>query len=131
MCLSLPVMAFSLLACGGGSSIEGVTVTCGTRVSITDATGAFTYVEGQDCLFSLGDIPLRETSGITEGTIIFENNVAVAQLLQSLDHDNNPSNGITILPEVVSILQKNNINAVPNNNAEVVHVVDTVQNESA
>ncbi|SFV61903.1 FIG01059205: hypothetical protein [hydrothermal vent metagenome] len=141
-CLALP--AFALIGCGGGSSgssegtafyvdsaVEGVTVTCGSRVSLTDSTGAFTYVDGQTCTFAVGDVILRQQVGIGAGTTVFENNLVVAQFLQSLDVDNNPSNGITISAEVVAILKNNAITTLHTNDTELANIVSTLHNEGS
>jgi hypothetical protein len=138
--MSLP--ALLLIGCGGGSStsnegtafyvdsaVEGVTVTCGEKVSLTDNKGAFTYVEGKLCSFSIANIILREEGGITEGKSVFENNVTVAQFLQSLDIDNNPSNGISISAEVIKMLENNEIKALPSSNIELQSIVSTLQDE--
>ena len=137
ICLSLP--AFVLIGCGGGGSstegtafyvdaaVEGVTVTCGDKVSLTDTTGAFTYVEGQVCSFTIGDVVLRQTSGMTEGSVVFEDNLPVAQFLQSLDRDNNPSNGISVSAEVIEVLKNNGITELPKDEAELEAIVNILQ----
>jgi len=109
------------------SAVEGVTVTCGSTVSTTDSLGRFTYVSGEVCSFKLGDILLREKGGITEGEKVFENNIQVAQFLQSLDVDNNPSNGITISAEVLEILANNGIVTLPQSDAELASIVQLLQ----
>jgi hypothetical protein len=111
------------------SAVEGVSVTCGTKVSLTDKSGAFTYVKGEICSFAIANIILREEGGITEGKSIFENNVTVAQFLQSLDIDNNPSNGISISAEVIKMLENNEIKALPSSNIELQSIVSTLQDE--
>ena len=144
-CLTLP--AFALIGCGGGSAgsnegtafyvdsaVSGVTVTCGSRVSLTDNTGAFTYVSGQTCTFSVGDVILRQESGIggiAVGTTVFENNLPIAQFLQSLDVDNNPSNGITISAEVAKILKNNGITTLPSSDAQLESIVRILQNQGS
>lgn len=95
--------------------------------SVTDSLGRFTYVEGEVCTFSLGDIFLREQGGITEGEKVFEDNLEVAQLLQSLDVDNDPSNGITITNEVLSILASNGIVTLPQTDDELENIIRQLQ----
>ncbi|MCK5294408.1 MAG: hypothetical protein KAJ49_07140, partial [Arcobacteraceae bacterium] len=95
------------------SRIGGITYTCGSTTGLTDADGYFTYTS--DCSnveFSIGDIKLGSinTGNIngdatvypadllgldrneTNGTVL----VNMLQVLQSLDSDGNPNNGITI-----------------------------------
>ncbi len=109
------------------SAVEGITVQCGSTVSVTDSLGRFTYVEGEVCTFSLGNILLREQGGITEDEKVFEDNIEVAQFLQSLDVDNNPSNGITITNEVLSILANNGIVTLPQTDDELEEIIRQLQ----
>jgi len=97
------------------SSVEGVTYTVTTKdgqtiTGVTDASGTFKYVDGEKVVFSIGDIVFPATMGdstITPltmaqgGTGPVATNVAF--LLQSLDYDLDPSNGITIDPKVVQL----------------------------
>jgi hypothetical protein len=144
--MSLPALLFIGCSGGGGASsssasegtafyidsaVEGVSVTCGAKVSLTDSRGAFTYVEGEICSFSIGDIILRQEGGISEGESVFENNIQVAQFLQSLDTDNNPSNGISISAEVIQILKDNAISTLPNTDAELLSIISILQNKEA
>lgn len=89
------------------SAIEGVDYKCGSQVGITLSKGKFTYEEGSNCNFSLAGIKLREVTKdeLKEGKKIVEDNLQVAQLLQSLDIDGNPDNGIKITPEVAQALK--------------------------
>ncbi len=97
------------------SSVEGVTYTVTTKdgqtiTGVTDASGTFKYVDGEKVVFSIGDIVFPATMGdstITPltmaqgGTGSVATNVAF--LLQSLDYDLDPSNGITIDPKVAQL----------------------------
>lgn len=97
------------------SSVEGVTYTVTTKdgqtiTGVTDASGTFKYVDGEKVVFSIGDIVFPATMGdstITPltmaqgGTGPVATNVAF--LLQSLDYDLDPSNGITIDPKVAQL----------------------------
>ena len=97
------------------SSVEGVTYTVTTKdgqtiTGVTDASGTFKYVDGEKVIFSIGDIVFPATQGdsvITPltmaqgGTGPVATNVAF--LLQSLDFDLDPSNGITINPQVAQL----------------------------
>jgi hypothetical protein len=101
------------------SAVSGAEFSCGSQVGVTDTDGKFTFEKGQDCTFSLGGIELRkvEANLLADGGKIVETNVKVAAMLQSLDTDKNPDNGITISDSVVQAfkksLQDNNITTVP------------------
>ena len=115
-------------SCGGGSSdsdtstetvltgrfvdsaVSGMRYRTATRNGITNANGEFTYLAGETVVFGLGDLefpavtaaqiltPL-ELAGVTD-----INNIGVvnmARLLQTLDQDCDPTNGITIGGEVL------------------------------
>jgi hypothetical protein len=114
----------SLAGCGGGSSapataavetgtayyldsaVSGINYKCGSQEGITGADGSFTFEKGQSCTFYLGDIKLRDMdkAELGDGKKIVEEDLKVAALLQSLDTDGNPDNGITIEEEVVKAL---------------------------
>jgi len=114
----------SLAGCGGGSSapaaaavetgtayyldsaVSGINYKCGSQEGITGADGSFTFEKGQSCTFYLGDIKLRDMdkAELGDGKKIVEEDLEVAALLQSLDTDGNPDNGITIEEEVVKAL---------------------------
>jgi len=97
------------------SSVEGVTYKVTTKdgqiiTGVTDAYGTFKYIAGEKVEFSIGDIVFPATTGdatITPltmaqgGTGPVATNVAF--LLQSLDYDLDPSNGITIDPKVAQL----------------------------
>ena len=95
------------------SAIEGVTVECGATSSVTASDGAFTYEAGGECQFKVGSVLLRTEGGLTEGKIVFEDDVQTAQFLQTLDIDGNPENGITITAESTTVLSNMGIATVP------------------
>jgi len=90
------------------SAIAGVAYVCGTQRGITGQEGEFTFEKGASCQFSLASIPLREVNAtdLEEGKRIIEDNVKVAQLLQSIDADNNLTNGIQITEEIVEVVSQ-------------------------
>lgn len=115
--LSIIVTACLLVACGGGSSktqqgvfvdapVEGLTYTSSSGITgTTDAAGRFTYVPGDTITFKLGNLTLptvTASSTITPVDLVGASApdspgaVAIARLLQSVDTDGNPENGITI-----------------------------------
>lgn len=116
---------FGLIGCGGGSSdpvdpaapapvtvtgqfidtyVEGLNYTCSSGTTgVTNNDGEYTCNVGDSVEFSLGGYILGSTtasSGIVSPETLYPNDSAaaldVAQLLQTLDDDNDPSNGINI-----------------------------------
>ncbi len=118
--------SFLLAGCGGGGggssspetatgvfideAVEGLTFISGDQMGVTDANGTFTYEIGSDVMFSIGGIVI----GIAEGSSIItpvdlvsgaedemDSTVTnIARLLQTLDDDGNPDNGILITENV-------------------------------
>lgn len=111
-----------LSACGGGgsspaqtatgyfidSAVSGLTYTSGAQSGVTGTDGSFTYEVGQPITFKLGNIVLG-TVTVDKNKRIFPVDLVsgasdethpkvslMARLLQALDSDGNPSNGITI-----------------------------------
>lgn len=97
------------------SAVEGVDYFCGTIIGVTDINGKFTYdtVKCPDGIeFKLGSLSLgtiipsainndtyltiQELVGTTRSNVADGNTTKLAVLLQSLDDDNNPNNGILI-----------------------------------
>jgi hypothetical protein len=111
----------ALSACGGGgssspvtktgyfidSAVAGLEYTSGSTTGITGADGSFQYEEGKPVTFKIGSMnlgsvtvksnrifPVDLVSGAADET---DTKVSLmAQILQTLDSDGNPSNGITI-----------------------------------
>jgi hypothetical protein len=90
------------------SGVVGVNYKCGSQSGVTKEEGKFTFEKGADCEFSLADIPLRKIpkSELADNKVIVETDVNVAQLLQSLDVDGNPDNGIQITKEVIEAVKE-------------------------
>lgn len=103
-----------LASCGGSglktgifsdSPVSGLTYTTSTADGVTDEDGRFEYREGETVVFSIGSLALPVVVGtelvtpldmagsddITDPSV-----VNIARLLQSLDEDSNPDNGISI-----------------------------------
>lgn len=114
------ISAISIVGCGSSSSsdvktgvgyyvdsaVQGIDYVCGSKTGKTDSKGAFTFEEGKECAFTLAGIPLRTTQAdeLKDGKEVFEGNPKVAKLLQSIDADNNLSNGIQITDAVLTAL---------------------------
>jgi hypothetical protein len=92
------------------SAVEGIYYQTATQSGFTDAQGTYTYMDGETIRFSMGDVVLGEAlaqSVMTPMTLVpgaqDETDPAVtnmARLLQTMDYDNDPSNGIMI-PDAV------------------------------
>ncbi len=124
------IAAASAVSCGGGGSgdevgteannllsgvfvdspVAGLTYVTPTVSGVTDADGVFNYRQGEAVVFSIGQLSLPvvvasemvtpldmvESEDVTDPSV-----VNIARLLQSLDDDSDPSNGI-VIPEAVS-----------------------------
>ena len=115
------LMAATLVACGGGSgagpnvrtgyfidsAVEGLRYQSGSQSGYTDSNGTFQYEEGQPVTFSIGNLKLG--SLVVKNSRVFPVDLIdgatderhptvslMAQILQTLDSDGDPSNGITI-----------------------------------
>ena len=115
--LSLIASVCLLAACGNSdlptkqgvfvdAPVEGLTyVTSSGLTGTTNATGAFNYLAGDSVTFSLGSVNFPS---VTAGDLIspleltgassanHPGALAIARLLQSVDSDGNPDNGITV-----------------------------------
>jgi hypothetical protein len=109
------------------SAVEGVQVICGDTVSTTDARGAFTYEEGQDCQFKIGDVLLHQETALYDGKVIIEDDLKTAQFLQSMDYDGDANNGIQIHNQTGDVLEQHNIHSVPDNDDSIANAVVDMQ----
>ena len=103
------------------SAVSGVNYTCGSQEGITGADGSFTFEYGSGCTFYLGDMELRSVDAglLMAGESVVETNVEIARVLQSLDSDGNPDNGITIDAEIVTAMAEAGITTLPNTTEEL------------
>jgi len=91
------------------SAVEGLEYTSGSTSGTTGADGSFKYEEGKPVTFKLGNLTLGSLT-VSNGRVFpvdlvngavdetDPNVTLIAQVLQTLDSDGDPSNGITILP---------------------------------
>ena len=96
------------------SAVGGVSYTTSSNISsLTNINGQFQYRSGDQVTFSVGETVLGEVKGgelITPVELAGTNNTAdrrvinIARLLQSLDQDGNPTNGISVSPATRSML---------------------------
>ncbi len=137
---------FTLIGCGGGSSsdggvnsgggtnpvaigtafyidsaVSGVNYKCGSTEGITGSEGEFTFEVGSSCTFYLGDMELRGVDAglLVDGESVYETDVDIARILQSLDSDGNPDNGITIKAATVQALADEGIASLPTTDTEM------------
>lgn len=106
------------------SAVQGVDYECGTKSGTTDEDGKFTFEVGKECSFSVAGVPLRTTKAddLVDGVKVLEGNPDVQRFLQSIDNDNNASNGIQIDPKILEVLtqalvEHNSTGQVPTNTA--------------
>ena len=87
------------------SAVEGIDYSTSTASGTTNANGEFQYNDGETVTLSIGDIDLPPATGgsvITPLDLVNTQNVNdtsvvnIARLLQSLDTDGDPTNGISI-----------------------------------
>ncbi len=87
------------------SSVGGLSYETATQSGVTDANGTFNYVENELVTFSIGDIDLPAVAGaelVTPLDVFSATNIDdprvlnLARLLQTLDVDANPENGIEL-----------------------------------
>jgi len=119
------VSTFLMSACGGGgssssgtqpasttktgvlldSAVSNISYQTATQSGTTNASGEFSYQDGETVTFSIGSLKFPAT---TAGSVVTPVSMAgatvvtdpqasnIARLLQSLDEDGNPDNGISI-----------------------------------
>jgi len=131
----LTSLVLIICACGGGDSensgpalltgefidspVAGLTYSTSTRSGVTDVNGAFLYLEGEIVTFSIGGIVIGQAPGnyvltpidIVDGAIDDSDDtvINVIRLLQSLDSDCNPDNGIFLNDETIAEIQNRSI----------------------
>jgi|GEM_PF-2759706 len=115
------------------SAIEGVSYHCGSQKGTTDKEGKFKYQRKQKCTFSINDIILREVAPekLFDGVQIFEDNVTVAQFLQSLDNDANASNGIKITIKTIEVLKAQGISKLPKHDDELKDIIEKIKENNS
>ncbi len=121
--LAMSMLPVILSACGGGvegtqkdaaeslvgqfidSPVQGLNYSTSSGQGVTNANGEFNYRQGESVSFSIGDLTLPQVDAaaiITPLTLANTDDfnhsqvVNIARLLQTLDTDGDPSNGITI-----------------------------------
>ena len=113
--------------------IEGVTYICGSQQGKTDPDGTFKFESGHGCELYIGSLLIRtlDASDLSNGVLIFESNPNTAALLQSLDEDADPDNGIAISPHVAEILAQTGTANIPQNDNEIKALISQLRNRDA
>ncbi len=133
----LIAIASLITACGGGgddngeennnaktgsfvdSPVEGLSYSTATQSGITNAAGEFKYRDGEVVTFKIGNTVIGAAFGaeyitpldVTNSFQPSDNAASnLARLLQTLDTDNNPENGITLPATVASLAENLDIN---------------------
>lgn len=123
------------------SPVEGLEYETETQNSMTDADGAFMYMEGESITFYVGDImlggamaqsimtPVDLVDGAVDETHPMVTNMA--RFLQTLDVDMDPENGITITEEMSDAMVGHMVNFDMDMNAfeydpDMMAVMDTI-----
>lgn len=119
------------------SPVIGIGYRTQTLEGITDTEGRYDYIEGETVTFHIGDLefPATEASGIvtpldianTED-VTTDSVVNMARLLQTLDQDSNPSNGITITQTALDSAEPVNFDLAVSEFAASSAVLSTVAN---
>lgn len=95
------------------SPVEGMLYRSATYSGITDFTGRFEYKPGQLISFYIGEVLIAQVTGqkiITPQHLMKENSlrsqsvINLARLLQTLDEDSDPDNGIKISENTANIV---------------------------
>ena len=110
------------------SAIEGVEYVCGSEKGETESDGKFRFEVGKECTFFLGNLQLRtlKAAQLADGAVIIESDMKVAALLQSLDADGDPENGIRIDKKVIDTLKKRGIVKIPESETELKETIEKV-----
>ncbi len=105
------------------SAVSGLGYKTSTQKGTTDSQGSFVYVEGEKITFSIGAItfpPIQASSTLTPLSMSATNSLSdpvvtnVAYLLQSLDANNDPADGLVIDSRVAALATSNlNFNQSP------------------
>jgi len=103
------------------AAVNGVTYNCGNQDGVTENNGTFTFEQGKSCIFTLGNIVLRELKPdqLEDKIIVVEDNINNARLLQTLDNDGNADNGIDITKNVLNAISSSGASIVPVGDSEL------------
>lgn len=157
----LATLCSSIIACGGGSSdsesdnssdttvltgifldsaVEGASYSTATQSGTTNAQGQFNYIAGEQVTFSIGDTQLPVVNAAPQVSPVemaasssdpSATTTNIARLLQSLDTDGNPDNGITISPTAAANAASINFNVSEDQFSNDTDVINLVANSGS
>lgn len=87
------------------SPVEGLNYQCGEASGVTTEAGTFSFQLGDTCTFMLGDLHLGSVLATSTDSAVVspfdiaeddEQAIKIASLLQTIDSDGNPENGIDV-----------------------------------
>ena len=93
------------------AEVDGMQYFTATQSGVTDADGSYNYLPGESVTFFLGDIvlPAADAGPVVTPLDVFSTDsiadprvINLTRLLQSLDVDGNPDNGITLSDSAVA-----------------------------
>lgn len=123
------------------SAVEGLFYRTPTRSGFTNVKGEFEYLAGETVSFYVGKLKLGSAEGVpvmTPITISSEKDATIytkevqnmAALLQTLDIDGNPDNGIKLVPEVVKAIDPHNFNLKQPERNMILEIVKMVKEKT-
>lgn len=122
------------------SAVTGMTYSTNTQTGVTDDSGTFDYLAGEKITFSIGSLQFPE---VTAQEVITPEDLAIgsddpaatttniARLLQSLDLDGDPDNGIVISPEAAQSAAQIDFNVTQSVFEETSEVLNFVANSGS
>ncbi|MCH9739252.1 MAG: hypothetical protein K0U38_00200 [Epsilonproteobacteria bacterium] len=111
------------------AAVQGVEYECGEESGITDNNGTFTFEEGKNCIFTLGDVVLREVNAtdLEDKMILLEDNLDTSRLLQTLDNDGDGDNGIEVSQNMLENIKTSDLTQLPIGDAELADFFQNIE----
>lgn len=115
------------------SPVGGIGYRTETQTGITDEEGHYDYLAGESVVFYIGDLEFPEVEA--DGVVTPENIAAgdettqtnILQLLQTLDEDGNPENGISISQDTIDAFADSTLDVTSTDfDTEVVSTLDSL-----
>jgi len=122
------------------SAVEGISYSTETLAGVTNESGEFQYISGENVTFSIGDLAFPTTSAsesitpldmASSGSIYDDLVVNTIVLLQSLDVDADPINGITISEQAVTNASAIDLNVPTSDFIQNQDVINLVANSGS
>lgn len=127
------------------SPVKGLYYYTETQSGVTDEEGTFTYLDGEKVAFHLGDLELGETTAapvltpidLVEGAEDETDQTVtnICRLLQTLDADENPENGIAITQETSDAIMTDSVDFMMDevdfeNQDDMIEIMDNLMDVS-